>query len=199
MVLACEHPSLPQIPADDRIRGREEQAIQSDTLRYINGMAAYVACIQAEYEAAKSNDAPPLHLSMLVARNNAAVAELQAMRDIYEARVGSIEELVAQGSGAAGGLTAGAINCISAGPGFRYTVGGDQNVIFYTRTGDIYRVTLEHCPMLPRDSDISFTVTGTLGGQLCSGSTITAEHGGTCRLDTPFYPISVSESEELLR
>jgi hypothetical protein len=201
MVLACEHPSLPQIPADDRIEGEEEQAIQSDTLRYISETAVYVACIQAEYEAAKSNDAPPLHLSLLATRNNTAVAELEAMRAIYEARVGSIEELVARAPQVAQPDSAdtGGVNCIPAGPGFRYMVAGGQNVVFYTRTGEIYRVNLDHCPVLTRNSDISFATTGTLGGQLCNGSNITSENGTTCRLDSLFYPISQDEADELLR
>lgn len=99
-VFACEHPALPNIPQEGRIRGRAERMIKDDMLRYVTEMSVYVACIQAEREAAVGNEAPPLHLSLLATRNNVAVEELEAVRDVYEEKVGPIADLFFEQSSA---------------------------------------------------------------------------------------------------
>src|SRR5690606_21763512 len=56
-------------------------------------MSVYVTCVQAEHSAAVARGAADLHVSLLTARNNLAVAELEVVRDVYVAKVGPLEEL----------------------------------------------------------------------------------------------------------
>lgn len=91
--LACSHPALPGIPADGRISGRIERTIKADMIRYVTEMSAYVACVEASHSAAVGEGAPGQHVSLLATRHNAAVAELEAVRDIYVDTVGPLEEL----------------------------------------------------------------------------------------------------------
>ena len=92
-VLACDYPALPYIPEGERIRGRLEREVKQDMIRYITQMSVYVTCIQAEHAAAVASEAADLHVSLLTARNNVAVAELEAVRDVYVDKVGPLEEL----------------------------------------------------------------------------------------------------------
>ena len=92
-VLACEYPALPHIPEGERIRGRLERDVKQDMIRYITEMSAYVTCVQAEHGAAAARGAAELQVSLLTARNNLAVAELEAVRDVYVDKVGPLEEL----------------------------------------------------------------------------------------------------------
>lgn len=91
--IACNHPALPFIPENERIRGRVERAVKEDMIRYITEMSVYVACVGAEHSAAVARGAAHLPVSLLAARNNAAVAELEAVRDVYVDKVGPLEEL----------------------------------------------------------------------------------------------------------
>lgn len=91
--LACEYPSLPVIPEDGRIRGRAERTVKEDVIQYVKAMSVYVACVQAERSAAVRDGAPDLQVSLLATRNNDAVAELEAVRDMYVEKVGPFEEL----------------------------------------------------------------------------------------------------------
>ena len=100
--LACEVPSLPVFPDDERIRGRAERELKDDMVRYITAMSVYVACVQSEFAAAERDNAPERHLALLAARNNDAVAELESVRDIYVSRVGPIEDLFFEQSFAGG-------------------------------------------------------------------------------------------------
>lgn len=90
---ACEYPALPSIPADGRISNRVERTVNEDMVRYVTEMSVYVACVQAEHSAAVSDGISDLSVSLLADRNNAAVAELEAVRELYEDRVGPLEEL----------------------------------------------------------------------------------------------------------
>jgi hypothetical protein len=91
--LACEVPSLPIFPDDERIRGRLERELNQEMVGYITDMSVYVACVQAEHQAARREGAPEIRLALLAARHNRAISELEDVRDVYEARVGPIEEL----------------------------------------------------------------------------------------------------------
>jgi hypothetical protein len=91
--LACEVPSLPVFPVDERIRGRVERELKQEMVRYITDMSVYVACVHGQYEDAARRDAPQGHLARLATRHNDAIGELEAVRDIYVANVGPIEEL----------------------------------------------------------------------------------------------------------
>lgn len=90
---ACEHPALPLIPEDGKLKSREQRAVNLDVIRYITGMGAYVGCIEAAHRAATRDGVHPVNLQLLALRNNAAVAEIEAVKDIYVANVGPFEEL----------------------------------------------------------------------------------------------------------
>jgi hypothetical protein len=92
--LACDYPAPPSFPTDERIKGRLERAVKDDMIRYITQMSGYVACVQADHAAAVESGASDQSLALLAARNNVAVAELEAVRDLYVANVGPIEELL---------------------------------------------------------------------------------------------------------
>lgn len=81
---ACEQPSLVLIPAQEEIEGNEREIVE-DTQAYFQGMQAYVECIQQELAAA-GDDPPDLLRSVLVQRNNAAVAEAEAVQQIFQSR-----------------------------------------------------------------------------------------------------------------
>ncbi|HEY5667137.1 MAG TPA: hypothetical protein VIV64_10475 [Gammaproteobacteria bacterium] len=144
--IACEIPSLPAFPADERIRGRIERELNEEMVRYITEMSVYVACVQATYTAAEREDAPDRHLALLAARNNGAIDELESVRDIYVARVGPIEELFFEQSFDAGGRRR------DAQPRFAPIPTGPDNVLRRTEIilGD------DNCPEIaPCDIDVS--------------------------------------------
>jgi hypothetical protein len=90
VAVACENPSLPNLPPEKgRIHSREERLLELDTLRYIHEMQAYVACLQEEHAAVAGDGS--LEASLIAGRNNAAVAELDAVTAVYEERVGPID------------------------------------------------------------------------------------------------------------
>lgn len=101
--LACEHPTVPNVPSDERIRGRAERALKDEVRSYITDMSIYAACVQAEYRAADNDAVLEIIRSLLATRNNTAIAELEAFRDIYVASVGPLEELFFDESGGAPG------------------------------------------------------------------------------------------------
>jgi hypothetical protein len=191
---ACSYPSLPDIPTATDSGVHDAQAVRDDTRRYFTAMSDYVACVKTEYEAASESNASPRLLAALAARNNLAVAEVEAVRDVYEARIGPIEEL-AESDG---------LSCIRGGPRKNVRVVDDQTIVFYGRDG-IYRNTLpQHCPLLREGVTLSFggqtyTESSRFGQGFCSGQLIGhSEYAGTCTLGR-FYPITESEAEELFR
>lgn len=91
--IACENPSLPTLPPEKgRIREREEHVIELETLRYFNDMKVYVACVRDEHETVVREAGPSVESSLIARRNNAAVAELEAVRAVYEERIGPLDE-----------------------------------------------------------------------------------------------------------
>jgi len=84
---ACTLPPLVAIPAKDKV-GEQGPAVREATSAYFDGMKAYTDCIQAALSAAGGDGAPTLVKSMLIARNNAAVAEAEAVKKLFEASVG---------------------------------------------------------------------------------------------------------------
>ena len=76
--LACDNPSLVQIPATEDVAGREAD-VQQDVAEYVAAMQVYTDCIKAELAAAGGETAPDLQRAMLVRRNNLAVAEVEAV------------------------------------------------------------------------------------------------------------------------
>lgn len=78
---ACDNPPLAQVPTLDEVENLQEElpAIQSSVQEYHAAMQEYTQCLQSEVEDAQSNDAPELVQTLLVQRNNAAVAEVEAV------------------------------------------------------------------------------------------------------------------------
>ncbi len=85
--LACEMPPLVAIPPKDKV-GDQAAAIRDATKTYFDAMKAYTDCVQAELTAAGGNSAPTLMKTVLIARNNAAVAEADAVKKLFDANIG---------------------------------------------------------------------------------------------------------------
>src|SRR6185503_13670035 len=83
---ACDLPKLPVIPAKDQI-GDQAPAVSAATGAYFDGMRAYAACIQEQLGAAGGEAAPASVKAVYVARSAAAVAEAQAVQQLYQERV----------------------------------------------------------------------------------------------------------------
>lgn len=87
--MACELPKLVIIPAKNQVAGKEAE-IRTAAGAYFTAMQAYTACIQAELAGAGGDAAPDLVKKVLVARNNAAVAEAEFMMKLFTDNVGPI-------------------------------------------------------------------------------------------------------------
>lgn len=87
--LACELPPLVAIPPKDKV-GDQATAIRDATKTYFDAMKSYTDCVQAELTAAGGNSAPTLMKTVLIARNNAAVAEAEAVKKLFEANIGGL-------------------------------------------------------------------------------------------------------------
>ena len=85
---ACELPALPVVPASV---GDDVASVLLDVRRYSDSLIDYVACLKDELAAAGGDAAPTQVRSILVGRNNYAVAEHKAVTDLYVARVGTLE------------------------------------------------------------------------------------------------------------
>jgi len=84
---ACTLPPLVAIPAKDKV-GDQGSALRESTNAYFEQMKAYTDCIQTALTAAGGDQAPTLMKSLLIARNNAAVAEAETVKKLFEASVG---------------------------------------------------------------------------------------------------------------
>ena len=87
--MACEMPKLITIPAKNQIAGKEAE-VRTAAGAYFTAMQAYTACIQAELAGAGGDSAPDVIKKVLIARNNAAVAEAQFMMKLFTDNVGPI-------------------------------------------------------------------------------------------------------------
>jgi hypothetical protein len=85
----CDNPPLVNIPADEDLSKRQMERVTEETQQYFTAMQEFVACLQAELQSAGGDDAPTLYRNVLVQRNNAAVAEAQAVQKWFVARFGS--------------------------------------------------------------------------------------------------------------
>ena len=88
---ACELPTLPILPRVD-IASELDARLVRDTQEYVDGIEAYVECIRAELESLQTGGFTTGR-QLLVARNNAAVAEAEQVRSLFIDRVGPIESL----------------------------------------------------------------------------------------------------------
>ena len=84
---ACTLPPLVAIPAKDKV-GDQAPAIRDSTNAYFEQMKMFTDCVQSELTAAGGDQAPRLVKALLIARNNAAVAEAEAVKKLFEANVG---------------------------------------------------------------------------------------------------------------
>ena len=84
--LACDNPPLPVLPSETAgVTGRE-LAIERAVKNYFVAVEKYVACIQAELQANGGDEAATPIKTALVLRNNAAVAEAQAIQAWFDAQ-----------------------------------------------------------------------------------------------------------------
>jgi hypothetical protein len=86
--LACELPPLVAIPSKDKV-GDQAAALRDATKVYFDAMKAYTDCVQGALTAAGGDSAPTLMKTVLIARNNAAVAEADAVKKLFDANVGA--------------------------------------------------------------------------------------------------------------
>ncbi|MEO8465922.1 MAG: hypothetical protein ABI640_11325 [Gammaproteobacteria bacterium] len=86
---ACEIPKLPLIPAKENNVGKED-GLRAAFMQYRQGMEAYTQCVQGELNVAGGDKAAPSIKSAAVLRNNAAVAEVQAMDKLFKDNVGAL-------------------------------------------------------------------------------------------------------------
>ena len=87
--MACELPKLVIIPAKNEVAGKEAE-VRTAAGAYFTAMQAYTACVQAELAGAGGEAAPDVVKKVLIARNNAAVAEAQFMMKLFTDNVGPI-------------------------------------------------------------------------------------------------------------
>ena len=90
--IACELPKLVIIPEKDQVAGKEAE-IRTAASAYFAAMQAYTACIQAELAGAGGDSAPITVKRTLVARNNAAVAEVEFMMKLFTSNVGAVQSV----------------------------------------------------------------------------------------------------------
>ena len=198
MVLACEHPSLPVIPPEGDIEPQTRR-VQRDTQRYVKAMVDYVACIQAELEAANSDGARPMRLALLARRNNAAVAEVNTVTGIFAERVGPLEDIGLSSLSAPPASTENTIpaaaqrpgreevaeddiefdrepqSCVSMSRIDRTEIVDDQTILFFQRGGRVYMNLLEtNCPTLRSNGVFRYRISsGALTARLCDFHAIT--------------------------
>ena len=86
--VACDLPKLPVIPPRDQI-GDQAPAVTAATSAYFEGMRAYAECIQSAIAAAGGGAAPASFRNAMIDRNNAAVAEAQAVDKLYREALGA--------------------------------------------------------------------------------------------------------------
>ena len=106
--------------------------------RYVTGIREYTACVQAELAAAGGDAAPESTRSVLIGRNNAAVAEARAVMDLFGERVARVEDLYL-----AEFITAEGDECIPTERLEMTSVVNDMAVLFIQRGGRTHLNVLE--------------------------------------------------------
>lgn len=141
---ACELPALVAIP--EKIAA-DVTGLLLDVRRYSDSIIEYTACVQAELAAAGGDAAPALQRSVLILRNNHAVAEHKVITDLYAERVGPLENLRL-----AEYLGADSKDCLNGSTVEKTGVVNDGAVIFFLRSKQAYLNVLEEaCAGLARD------------------------------------------------
>jgi tetratricopeptide (TPR) repeat protein len=93
LAFPCDRPQVPDIPESQHLSRREVRSIEDETARYLRGMSNYVACMEVKHEHAADTDASPSDVAQLASDRDEAIEELQALRALYEQRIGSIRDL----------------------------------------------------------------------------------------------------------
>ena len=91
---ACPLPPLVPIPPKEQAAAVEAD-VRAATAKYVEDIKAFTACVQAELAAAGGETAPPVLRSTLIRRHNAAVAEAEAVLELFAANVGAGQALPA--------------------------------------------------------------------------------------------------------
>ncbi len=86
----CEKPSMLEIPDNEKLSRREEKQITDTLHRYLTRMADFVACTEAKLQTAASANAPSSQLAWHESVKDAAIAEREEVRDLYEERIALI-------------------------------------------------------------------------------------------------------------
>lgn len=187
--LACEIPSIAVLPDEEQPEEAVIDAFREDMIAYLGGMTEYVTCIQEEHAALSAGEAYPVALRLLVARNNLAIAEIEAMREVYEARVGPIDD-----------LAFGAGRCIRVSRDeLDYEILNETSIIVSTGDGS-FRNVLTGCPQLHGNTEISFLGLRDRGRTgICADNYVIIEDTDVrCRLGS-FEPLTEAEAQELLQ
>jgi len=133
---ACERPSLVIIAAEHI--GDDTAQLIAGMQRYVAGTKDYMACVQAELTAAGGDAAPTVLRNVLIRRNNAAVAEAEAVATLFTERVAPLEELYLAEFIAGSGE-----ECVSTFRLERTAVIDDLAVLFIERDGRAHLNVLE--------------------------------------------------------
>lgn len=80
----CEHPPLVMLPGAADTEADAARALE-DTQAYFEGMEAYVECLRSELEMA-GDGASAFFRSVMIQRNNLAVAEAEAVQRWFDSR-----------------------------------------------------------------------------------------------------------------
>jgi len=143
---ACDLPTLPVIPDTT---GDDVANVLVDVRRYSDAVIGYTDCLKTELAAAGGDAAPLSVRSVLVARNNHAVDEHNAVTNLYVERVGPLANLRL-----AEYLAGESRECLQGSVIERTGVVNDGAVIFFLGDRQAYLNVLENaCPGLARDGE----------------------------------------------
>jgi hypothetical protein len=84
---ACELPPLMAVPPKDQAAGQADK-LRAEWDSYYQAMSTYTSCVQAELTAAGGDTAPTITKTVLVQRNNSAVAEVSAVKKLLDEALG---------------------------------------------------------------------------------------------------------------
>ena len=143
---ACDLPALVAIPER---AGDDVADVLRAARRYSDAIVAYTGCVKAELEAAGGDAAPAFQRSALIARNNYAVAEAEAVMDLYATHIGPTENLRL-----AEYVEVASKDCVFSSSIVRTGVVNDGAVIFFGRNEQAYLSILEQaCAGLERQGE----------------------------------------------
>jgi hypothetical protein len=84
--LACETPSMVNVPDGSEATMDQMIAAQQQVKEYVAAMEEYLACVNDELETA-GDDAPEEYKSLLIARHNTAVNEMEGVATAFNEQV----------------------------------------------------------------------------------------------------------------